>query len=69
LKKTRKIDKYISESNQHKNKKTAIYYEFGQLMYSPESAQNVPSGCNLSLSCVDIAALLPVHELTSLGKI
>ena len=35
-----------------------MYYEFGQLKYTPESAQNVPSGCNLSLSCVDIAATI-----------
>jgi hypothetical protein len=38
-------------------------------MYTPESAQNIPSGCNLSLSCVDIAAPLPIRKLTSLGKI
>jgi hypothetical protein len=41
--------------NQHKNRKTATYYQFGQLMYTQESAQNVPSGCTLSLPCVDIA--------------
>jgi hypothetical protein len=65
LKKTRKIDTYISESNQHKTRKTAIYYGYGQLMYTPESAQNVPGGCTLSLSCVEIAAPLLILELIS----